>query len=143
MPLMVTGEVVSQRHLNKLNAVVTEVLIEVPANNVAIYAGANIALFRQLEMVTGWEQCWKFIRDEAILDVQFANAVAYAGTNINSKGEADRRIASDVAFFGPDDVIVGVGVGVNQEFRSANTILDSAIRQLIQVAREDILLKAA
>ena len=143
MPLMVTGEVVSNRVLNKLDVVVTEVIIEVPANNIAIYAGSTVALRRQLEMVTGWNFLWNGIRDRNLMDVQFNGFILYSGTDINKKGENDRRTASDVVSFTDNDIIVGLGAGATGEFHGAVLPLDSAFEQLIQVAKESIILKAA
>lgn len=143
MTLMVTGEVVSNRVLNKLNVTVSEVIVEVPANNIAIYAGDTVALYRQLEMVTGWNFLWNGIRDRALMDVQFDGSVLYTGTDIDKKGEFDRRTESVVASFTDNDIIVGIGLGATGEFHGAVLPLDSALEQLIQVARESNLLRAA
>ena len=143
MTLMVTGEVVANRVLNKVSVVVTEIIVEVPANNIAIYAGSTVALRRQVEMVTGWNFLWNGIRDRNLMDVQFAGSVLYSGTDIDKKGENDRRTESVVASFSNNDIIVGVGLGATGEFKGAVLPLDSALEQLIQVARESLLLKAA
>ena len=143
MTLMATGEVVSNRQLDKRSVVLTEVIAEVPANNIAIYAGSAVALYRQLEMVTGWQFLWNGVRDRNLMDVQFNGSVLYSGTDIDKKGENDRRTESVVASFTNDDVIIGIGLGATGEFGGAVLPLDSAFEQLIQFARESILLKAA
>ncbi len=143
MTLMVTGDVVSDRVLNKHTVVVTETIIAVPTNNMALYAGATVGLWRQLEMVTGWNFLWNGIRDRALMDVQFNGFILYSGTDIDKKGEFDRRTASDVISFTDNDIIVGVGAGASGEYAGAVLPLDSALEQLIQAAREHILLKAA
>ena len=143
MTLMATGEVVSNRQLKKTDVVITEVITEVPANNIAIYAGSEVALYRQLEMVTGWQFLWNGVRDRNLMDVQFNGFVLYSGTDIDKKGENDRRTESVVVSFTNNDVIIGIGLGATGEFSGAVLPLDSAFEQLIQFARESILLKAA
>ena len=143
MTLMATGEVVSNRQLNKLDVVLTEIIIEVPTNNIAIYAGSAVALYRQLEMVTGWQFLWNGVRDRNLMDVQFNGLILYSGTNIDKKGENDRRTASEVISFDDNDVLIGIGAGATGEFSGAVLPLDSAFEQLIQFARESVLLKAA
>ena len=143
MTLMVTGEVVANRVLAKTSIVVSEVVVEVPSDNIAIYAGADVALYRQVEMVTGWNFLWNGIRDRNLMDVQFNGAILYTGTDIDKKSEFDRRTASAVVSFTDNDIVVGIGAGATGEFAGAVLPLDSALEQLIQVARESLLLKAA
>ena len=143
MTLMVTGDVVSNRALDKNSVTVSEIIIGVSANNMAIYAGADVGLYRQLEMVTGWNFLWNGIRDRSLMDVQFKGSVLYTGTDIDKKGEFDRRTESVVASFTDNDIIVGIGPGATEEFAGAVLPLDSALEQLIQVARESNLLRAA
>ncbi len=140
MTLEVTGEIVANRVLAKTAVVVTEVIVEVAANNIAIYAGSAVALARQLEMVTGWNFLWNRIRD---LNALAPGTIIYSGTSINKKGHADHRFETAVASFAPDDIFIGVGGGAATEYHDAVTILDSGFEQLIQVARESIILKAA
>jgi len=142
MTLMVTGEIVANRVLAKTAVVVTEVIVEVAANNIAIYAGSAVALARQLEMVTGWNFLWNRIRDLNELSGN-AGAIVYSGTDINKKGHFDHRFGALIAGFTPTDIIVGVGASAASEYHDAVTILDSGLEQLIQVARESIVLKAA
>jgi len=137
---MVTGEIVANRVLTKTAVVVTEVIVDVTTNNIAIYAGSAVALARQLEMVTGWNFLWNRIRD---LNALAPGLVIYSGTNINKKGHFDHRFETVVASFAPDDIFIGVGAAAASEYHDAVTILDSGFEQLIQVARESIVLKAA
>ena len=142
MTLMATGEVVSNRQLNKLDVVLTEVILEVPANNIAIYAGSAVALYRQLEMVTGWQFLWNRVRDLNEL-AESSGSIVYSGTDISKKGHNDHRFGALIAGFTNDDIIVGIGSGASAEFHDAVIPLDSAFEQLIQFARESVLLKAA
>lgn len=100
--------------------IVTDTPIEVPTDSIAVYALANVLLHRQLEITNGWRALINFIRDRALLDrlntdspPGFNGFRVYSGQHIDFMGEGgDRRTSSDIAFFGADDIAVGIGAAV-------------------------------
>ena len=145
MSFMITGEVVANRQLDLSSVVITEILVEVVPDNIALYTGADVELRRQMEIVTGWEFLWAGVRDRNLLDVgnPFNGSILFTGTDIDKKGENDRRTESLIASLTDNDVILGIGLAATAEFGGATEHLQSAFTHLIQKAREDVLFKAA
>ena len=135
MPLMVHG-LITPDNRGITDITVTETPIEVPVDRVAIYALANVGLYRNLEMVSGWGFLWNGVRDRNLLDDQFSGAILYSGTNINKKGENDRRTSSLIASFDPEDIVIGLGSTVTGSIKGAVVPLASAFERLIDTAME-------
>ena len=138
MPLMVHGQMLltPNRELDLSSLVVTTTPIQVPANRVAVYALANVPMHRQLEIVDAWYWLWNGIRDRNLLDKQFAGSACYSGAPIDNLTIPGRKTASDVSFFGADDVVVGLGAGVTGSFKGALVPLESAFEKLREIALE-------
>jgi len=135
MPLMVHGQITPDNR-GITDIVVTETPIEVPDDRVAIYALANVGLYRNLEIVSGWGFLWNGVRDRNLLDDQFSGSKLYSGTNINKKGENDRRTASVIASFDADDIVIALGATVTGSIKGAVIPLQSAFETLTDAALE-------
>jgi hypothetical protein len=128
--------------INRLlnNIVVTETLIAVPAGSIAIYAGTTVGLYRGVEMVSGWGFLWNGIRDRALLDQPapggFSGATVYSVTDIDKKGENDRRTAVAFATLTANDIGIGIELEVTNAIFGAVTPLNSAFEMLINRAME-------
>jgi hypothetical protein len=142
MTINATAEVVSQRQIDPASIVINETIVAVAAPNISLYAGANVPNYRQLEIITGWERLWEGVRDRNLLDVQFKGNILYTGYNINSRTENNRRTTSLVTAFTDDDIILGIGASVSNNFSGAVLHLEVSIDSLIAAVHEQ-LLKAA
>ena len=126
---------------NKLDMTYEAVGTVVAPIEIAIYAGDNISLSRQAELVNGWQWLYQGIKERNLLDgAPWQGAVLYTGSNINFLTANDRRTESDLATLTEDDVIVALGPNVTAT--GDTTSLQAAITQLIEFALEETL-KAA
>ena len=116
--------------------VVDGIATEVAADRIALYALDNVPTYRQLEIFTGWGFLYNGIRDRNLLDSQFAGSVLYSATNINKKGENDRRTASLLTSLTADDIVVGLGATVTGNIGGAINSLQSAFEKLAEAAKD-------
>ena len=110
------------------------VVDDVATNDVAIYIGATVPVYRQTEIYNGWWQLWAGIRDRNIMQ-QFAG-ILYSGMDINDIGEAGHRTISTIATFTDDDIIMGMGATVCIDFHDAVEVINSAYSKLIDTVLE-------
>lgn len=122
--------------------VVQPVAIEVPVDRIALYTLDDVDTYRQVEIVTGWQFLYNGIRDRNLIDVQFKGAQLYSATNINKKGENDRRTASVLTSFTAEDIVVGIGSTVTGGVGGAIVSLQSAFEKLAEAAKEQFLVTA-
>ena len=146
MTLMATAEVVSQKQIDPASVVVNATIVAVPVNNIAVYAGDTVNLARQVEIITGWKFLYNGIRDRNLINQgapgTFYGLPIYSGTDIDSKGEFDRRTESLVASFTANDIIIAIGGNVSVAFHGATLHLEAALTRLIEEAHHQSL-KAA
>ena len=144
MTIHATAEVVSQKQLKLSSVVVDEVFAPVAPDNIAVYAGATVNSARQVEIVTGWMFLYNGIRDRSLMDIDnlFYNQDIYTMTDIDKKGEFDRRTESILASNTDNDIMIAFGANVGPAFHGATLHLESALRQLIEETY-NALLKAA
>jgi hypothetical protein len=146
MTLMATVEVVSQKQVDPASYAITGVAAAVAPANIAIYAGDTVNLSRQVEIITGWSFLYNGIRDRNLINQgapgTFYGIAIYTGTDVDKKGEFDRRTESVVASFTANDIILAIGGDVSVGFHGATMHLESAFEQLIQHTMTEML-KAA
>jgi hypothetical protein len=118
---------------------------DVTANQIAIYTGDDVPLYRQLEILNGWEWLYQGILERNLLDLDtgsaFPGAILLTGCNIDQlMSEVNRRTSSIFADFLADDVFIGLGTAVTTS--GDLETLFSAFDRLRQFALEETL-KAA
>ena len=137
MPLMVHAQIDPVgKAIVAGTIVVTETPIEVPADRVAIYALANVPLYRQVEIVNAWQWLWNGVKDRNLLDVQFAGSTLYSGASVDNITASNRRTESTIASFDPEDIAIGMGATVTGLFKGAVVPLASAFEQLREAAMQ-------
>ena len=150
MALQITGTMGANREVSNI-IVNIGVAVEVTANEIALYALDTVALYRQLEITNGWVALINFVRDRALLDrfntqspPGFLTARLYSAQDIDSMGEGgDRRTASDIAFFTPNDIAIGVGEGITGvPAAGLVTPILTGFTKMIQASREQTLTTA-
>jgi hypothetical protein len=90
---------------------------DVTANQVALYVGDNVPLYRQVEMIEGWRWLYQGVAERNLLDEgtssAFPGAILYTGSTIDTlMSTTDRRTSSTFADFTEDDVFIGMGSAV-------------------------------
>jgi hypothetical protein len=128
----------NDKDLDPSTIVVSDTLIAVPADRIAVYAGDNVDLGRQNEIINGWKWLWTGVRDRNLLDVQFNGNVLYSGAAIDSLTEYNRRTASVVTSFTDDDIIIGLGNAVTGAAGGAIDQLKVAFDKLASAARPSL-----
>lgn len=113
---------------------VSGVIDAVSTDAIAIYSGATVPTWRQLEVFNAWRRAWDGARDRNIMQ-QFAG-IWYSGYDINHIDESDRRTDSSFAEFGDDDVFIGMSDSVNTNFGDAVNMIEVAFEQLRKTALE-------
>ena len=134
MALSVTGEMVSQREMDRSSIVVSTNVAEVPAENIAIYIGATVGAYRNTEIVNAWQWLWNGIRDRNLM--QTFGGVIYSGADIDHLDENSRLTSGVFATFGDNDVFIGVGQLVVAEWLDAVEPVEAGFTLLIQHAME-------
>ncbi len=136
MTLMASVEVVSQKQVDPASFAITEVIAAVPANSIAIYTGSTVNESRQVEIMTGWRFLYNGLRDRNLINPgapgTFYGIPVYTGTDVDKKGEFDRRTESLVATLTNNDIILGVSGEASIAFRGATVNLEACLEQLIQ-----------
>jgi hypothetical protein len=116
---------------------VSGVIDDVSADSIAIYSGATVPTWRQLEVVNAWKRAWDGARDRNIMQ-QFAG-IWYSGYDIDHIDEADRITISTFASFGDNDVFIGMSADVCIDFHDAVNMIEVAFDQLRNTAMEQYL----
>lgn len=145
MPFMIHAEVdvaADQMQLLPATITVTETPIEVPVARIALYALSGVELHRQLEIFTGWEFLWNGIRDRNLLDSAYVGSLLYTYTDINKKGEADRRTSSLLVDLATTDIAVALGSSVTARASGAVLPLETAFDQLRGFAKSEYFVAA-
>jgi hypothetical protein len=119
--------------------------IDLTANQVALYVGDNVPLYRQVEIIEGWRWLSQGVRERNLLDEgsgsAFPGALLYTGAPIDGlMSTSDRRTSSTFADFTEDDVFIGMGTAVTAAGDTES--LHAVFTQLRQFALEATL-KAA
>lgn len=117
----------------------TGAVIEVPANSIAVYITEQVPLYRQLEIVTGWEMLWNGVRDRNLLDEgnPFSGLVLYTAVDIDSTTEHNRRTSSDIGFYNSTDVGLGISPQVTGTNEGTN-MLEVAFNKLFAAVQEQV-----
>ena len=134
MALKVQGIITPGRQLQTITT--SEVIDAVDDNGIAIYQGATVADYRQVEIINCWKFLWNGIRDRDIMQ-QFAGVV-YSGVDADQIGENARITSATFADFGDNDIFVGIGQLVVAEFIDYTVIIDTVFGQLSDTALEDV-----
>jgi hypothetical protein len=140
MALFGTAEMVARREINRGSIVINTTLIEVVAENIAVYAGATVDLNRQVEINNAWRWLWNGIRDRNLMET--FGGVIYSGCDIDNISEAARLTSGVYATFGDNDVFIGVGQLVVSEWLAAVNPIETGFTLLRNQALEQTL-KAA
>jgi hypothetical protein len=90
--------------------------VEVTANQVALYVGDSVPLYRQVEIIEGWRWLYQGVAERNLLDEgtgsTFPGALLYSGADIDNMTENDRRTSSVFGDFTATDVFIGMGTAV-------------------------------
>jgi hypothetical protein len=104
-------------------------------NGIAVYAGATVADYRQIEIINAWRFLWNGVRDRNIMQ-QFAGVI-YSGVDVEHIDENARTTSATFGDFGDNDIFIGIGQLVVAEFLDYTVILETAFQQLRDTALED------
>jgi hypothetical protein len=118
---------------------------DVTTNQVAIYVGDNVPLYRQVEMIEGWRWLFQGVAERNLLDEgsgsAFPGSILYTGSTIDTlMSTTDRLTSSTFADFTEVDVFIGMGTAVTAAGDTES--LHAVFTQLRQFAMEATL-KAA
>jgi hypothetical protein len=106
----------------------------VATNAIAIYSGATVPVYRQLEVFNAWKRAWDGARDRNIMQ-QFAG-IWYSGYDVDHIDENSRITDSDFALFGDNDIFIGMSADVCIGYHDAVTMIDTGFDVLRNVALE-------
>lgn len=104
---------------------------------IKIAYGATVQPHRQLEIINGWAWLWSGVRDRGLLNEQFVGAVLFTGAPIDSLTAENRKTSSTIGDFDPDEVFLGIGIGIASDTNGATQMLDSGFRMLREFAKEN------
>jgi hypothetical protein len=120
----------------QLQSITTSGIVDaVDDNGIAVYAGATVATYRQVEIVNAWKFLWNGVRDRNILQ-QFAGVI-YSGVDVEHIDENSRSTSATFGDFGDNDIFIGIGQLVVAEMLDYTVILETIFEQLRDTALED------
>jgi hypothetical protein len=132
MTVKVQGLMLPDRQIDAVT--VSGTIDEVAVNSIAIYSGATVPTWRQLEVFNAWKRAWEGARDRNIMQ-QFAG-VWYSGYDVDHIDEADRRTISTFASFGDNDIFIGMSAEVCITYHDAVLMIEVGFDVLRNVAQE-------
>jgi hypothetical protein len=132
MTVKVQGLLLPDRQIDTVT--VSGTIDAVAANAIAIYSGATIPTYRQLEVFNAWKRAWEGARDRNIMQ-QFAG-VWYSGYDIDHIDENSRITSATFGDFGDNDVFIGMDQLVVAEYHDAVTMIDTGYEVLRSTALE-------
>lgn len=132
MTVKVQGLMLPGRQLSTVT--VSGTIDEVESSSIAIYSGATVPVYRQLEVYNAWKRAWDGAKDRNIMQ-QFAG-VWYSGYPIDKIDESARITSATFADFGDNDVFIGMGQLVVAEFLDYVNIIDAAYGDIRDAALE-------
>ena len=132
MTVKVQGLVVAGRQLSTVT--ISGTITEVDTSGIAIYSGATVPTYRQVEVYDAWARAWQGVKDRNIMQ-QFAG-VFYSGYDIDQIDENQRITSATFADFGDNDVFIGMGQLAVAEYLDYVNILDVSYGTLQQTALE-------
>jgi len=125
---------------NKLNCVATDIPLETPPDDISLYIGDDVPLYRQSEIKNAWKWLYEGVKSRNLLDDQFKGSLLYTAVDINAITINNRRTSTELTPYTDSDVIIGIGANVTA--LGDTNILEAAFQQLIEFAAEETL-KAA
>ena len=132
MTVKVQGLMLPGRQLSTVT--VSGTIDEVESSSIAIYSGATVPVYRQLEVYNAWKRAWDGAKDRNIMQ-QFAG-VWYSGYPIDKIDESARITSATFLDFGDNDVFIGMGQLVVAEFLDYVNIIDAAYGDIRDAALE-------
>lgn len=145
MPLYVKGTMVSDSQGNTeldLNSIViSEILAALTANEIGLYVGASVGIYRQNEINNGWYRLAKGIQDRGIMR-EFAPGFIYTQYPVDDMSEAGRTTSGVFTEIAADSIGIGIGSAVKARFLDWVTPVETGFEKLRDAAR-DLYLKAA
>ena len=108
MTIMVSGVLNPDNRLIE-NITVGATAVAPPAGGVAVYVNDAVSTRRKNEILNGLRWIFNGVRDRGLLEPRggFVGQPMYSAAGIDNLTEANRRTASDVAFFNTDDIGIG------------------------------------
>lgn len=132
MTVKVQGLLVAGRQLTTVT--VSGTIDAVDTSGIAIYSGATVPTYRQVEVYNAWKRAWEGAKDRNIMQ-QFAG-VWYSGYDIDQIDENQRTTSATFGDFGDNDVFIGMGQLVVAEYLDYVNIIDAAFEKLRDTAQE-------
>lgn len=135
MPIQISGTYSPEAGLDLGSIVVSSTPVEITADQIAVYALADVDLTRQNEIVNGWKWLFDGIRERNLVDDggQFQGAICYTYASINDLTVANRRTSSALIDINVDDVVVGLGLNVTTNVKGRTMPLENAISYLAEI----------
>jgi hypothetical protein len=133
MTLKVQGIITPGRQLQSITS--SGVIDAVDDNGIAVYQGATVADYRQVDIINAWRMLWNGIRDRDIMQ-QFAGVV-YSGVDVEHIDKNSRITSATFGDFGDNDIFIGIGQLVVAEFFDYTVIIETVFQQLRDTALED------
>jgi hypothetical protein len=132
MTVKVQGLMLPNREIDTVT--VSGTIDAVAANGIAIYSGATVPTWRQLEVFNAWRRAWDGARDRNIMQ-QFAGEW-YSGYDVDHIDEADRLTSGPFATFGDNDIFIGMSDEVCVGFYDAVDMIEVGFEVLRSIAQE-------
>lgn len=122
---------------NKLQASYVAIGLETTANQISLYLGDDVPLYRQSEYKNAWKWLYEGVKSRNLLDGPFNGSLLYTAVDINAITIANRRTSSDLIPYTATDVILAIGSAVTA--KGDTNYLEAAFQQLIEFAAEESL----
>jgi hypothetical protein len=132
MTVKVQGLLLPDRQIDTVT--VSGTIDAVATNAIAIYSGATVPVYRQLEVFNAWKRAWDGARDRNIMQ-QFAG-VWYSGYDVDHIDENTRETDSSFALFGDNDIFIGMSAEVCIGYHDAVTMIETGFEVLRSTALE-------
>ena len=128
MPLQIVATYDAEAGLDRDSIVISDTPAELTANQIGVYALADVSLRRQNEIINGWKWLFDGVRERNLIDDggAFAGAVLYTYASIDSLTVGNRRTSSALIDLNADDVGIGMGTGVTAGANGRTMQLDNA-----------------
>lgn len=123
---------------NKLVCSYVATGLETTANQISLYLGDDVPLYRQSEYKNAWKWLYEGIKSRNLLESpSFVGQVLYTGADINALTIANRRTSVELTFYAATDVVLSIGSAVTT--KGDTNYLEAAFQQLIEFAAEESL----
>jgi len=138
MTIRFSLQLLADRQGQKTEVVRDELVEGAAAGTIIAVIGTDVELYRQMEILSGWEKLWNGIRDRNLLPITNATlGPIYTAFSIDSRTENNRRTSwADIpGFLTTRDILIGVHNDVAQQLEATNMV-QNGFQMIIDHVRE-------